>query len=268
MIERISKLLNKAENAGTPHEAHIYFEKAQALATAHSISLAKARLHASATERPTTPINRTIRIGEPRRHANRHMVRLFAVVGDVNGIQVDVARNSTYVIVYGFADDLDAAEVLWERIATQMVRFGESFLATDAWRSDQRIVREGGRRVLSPMTRQTARSTYYMSFVDTIHDRLVDAHDTAVRAAQEQDASWDSLDSGSMGGTALALRHRAEEVSSFYQDQSEARGSWNGTRSNVSGRAGSATAAGARDAHRVALTERGSIDSRRGALPR
>lgn len=267
MIERISKLLNKAENAGTPHEAHVYFEKAQALATAHSISLAKARLHAPATGRPAVPINRTIRVGEPRRHANRHLVRLFAVVGDVNGIQVDVARNSTYVIAYGFTDDLDAAEVLWERIATQMVRFGELFLATEDWRDDQRIVRDRGRHVLAPMTRQTARSTYYFSFVDTIHDRLMAARDAAVRTSQQQDLSSESVGSGA-GGTALALRQKAEQVSSFYRNQSEARGSWNGNRSSVSGRAGSATEAGARDAHRVDLSEHKAVDGGRGALPR
>ena len=90
MIERIAKLLNKAENAATVHEAQVYFDKAQALATAHSLSLAKARLHAAPQTAAATVTNRTISVGEPRRHANRHLVRLFAVVGQVNGLTVDI----------------------------------------------------------------------------------------------------------------------------------------------------------------------------------
>lgn len=264
MIERISKLLNKAENAGTPHEAHVYFEKAQTLATAHSISLAKARMHRSGAARPAAPINRTIQIGEPRRHANRHLVRLFAVVGDINGLQVDVAANSTYVIAYGFADDIDAAEVLWGRIATQMVRFAEDYLAGGEWRDDQRIVRRQGRHYLAAMTRQTARSTYNEAFVDTIRLRLAEARDRAVRDADREDPRSGRRDSGAT----VALRHRADDVASFYRQQSQARGSWNGHRSSVVGRPGSATAAGQRDAHNVRLDDQAQMRGQRGALPR
>lgn len=264
MIERIAKLLNKAENAGTPQEAHIYFEKAQSLATAHSISLAKARLIPTIGA-PASPVNRTIRIGEPRRHANRHLVRLFAVIGAVNGLQVDVARNSTYVIAYGFEDDIDTAEVLWGRIATHMIRFGEQFLQTDGWRDDQRIVRRRGRHIAAPMTRQTARSSYYYSFVDTIHDRLVEARDRAVRDAENTErGAGAAVDRG----TAVALRHRAEEVSAFYRVQSQARGSWSGQQSSVFGRPGSATEAGARDARSVSLGNHTAVTSQHGALTR
>lgn len=264
MIERISKLLNKAENAGTPHEAHIYFEKAQALATAHSISLARARMHQDTRTRPTMPVNRTIQIGEPRRHANRHLVRLFALIGQVNGLQVDVAHNSTYVIAYGFTDDIDAAEVLWTRIATQMVRFGEAYLDSDQWRDDQRIVKQRGRHYLAAMTRQTARSTYYESFVDTIGLRLVEAHERAVRTANQADEAAGVRDTGAV----VALRHRADDVAAFYRRQSQARGSWNGNRSSVRGRPGSATAAGQRDAHNVNLSDRTEVAGRRGELRR
>ncbi len=69
MIERIAKLLNKAENAGTPQEAHIYFEKAQNLATAHSISLAKARLISTAGT-PARPANTGELLPPPNNNSN------------------------------------------------------------------------------------------------------------------------------------------------------------------------------------------------------
>lgn len=260
MIERIAKLLNKAENAGTPHEAQIYFDKAQALATAHSISLARARLHVAPGAVPATPTNRTISIGEPRRQANRHLIRLFTVVGHVNGLTVDVAHNSTYVIAYGYVDDIDAAELLWSRIATQMVRFGESYLATESWRRDQRIILRNGRHTLAEMTRQTARATYYEAFVDRIRERLVEAH----RRTVEQD----STGPGASTSNAVALRNRDEEVADYYRSTSSARGSWRGNRSSVRGRPGSASRAGARDAHRVALSAVPSVSGAGGQLPR
>ncbi len=259
MIERIAKLLNKAENAGTPQEAHVYFEKAQALATTHSISLARARLTTSTTTRPATPINRTITIGAPRRHANRHLVRLFATVGAVNGLTVDVAHNSTYVIAYGFPDDIDSAELIWGRIATQMVRFGEEFLATDAWRGDTRIVLRRRRYVAAEMTRQTARSSYYGAFIDTIHLRLVAAHERAV--AEEQTSHPGTA-------TAVALRDRDQAVAEHYRTTSSARGSWHGGRSSVHARPGSATRAGRRDAHRVALGGGPEVTGPPASLPR
>ena len=275
MIERIAKLLNKAERSATPEEAQLYFDKAQALATAHSISLARARLQHPGDVRAPQPVNRTIRIGEPRRHANRHLIALMAAVASVNGLRVDIAHNSTYVIAYGFPDDIDAAEQLWSHIATQMIRFGEQYLATDTWRSDERIVVRAGWGHVRPMTKQTARATYYASFIDTIRLRLAEAHDRAVQRADEQAASDQSLASESSGsealgsetGAALALRAKDEAVGSFYQQSSTARGTWTGG-SSVIGRSRSASAAGSRDAHAVRLGSATQVGGRRAALPR
>lgn len=259
MIERIAKLLNKAENAATVHEAQVYFDKAQALATAHSLSLAKARLHAAPQTAAATVTNRTISVGEPRRHANRHLVRLFAVVGQVNGLTVDVAHNSTYVVAYGYAGDIDSAELLWSRIATQMVRFGEAFLATGTWRRDQRILVRHGRRTVAAMTRQTARSTYYEAFIDQIHERLTAAHTQALAV--------DQTNGGTGTSNAVALRNRDQEVADYYRKASSARGSWNGHRSAVRGRPGSSSRAGARDAHRVALSDSAPVGGPARQLP-
>lgn len=265
MIERISKLLSKAERSATPEEAQVYFDKAQALATAHSISLARARLLHTVGSHAAQPVHRTIRIGEPRRHANRHLIMLMSAVATVNGLQIDIAHNSTYVIAYGFPDDIDAAEQLWSHIATQMVRFGEQYLATGAWRTDERIVIRSGWGHVRPMTKQTARATYYSAFIDTIRSRLREAHDQAVRRA-DQDPVLHGPEATDTGA-AVALRAKDQAVGSYYRQSSTARGTWNGG-SSVIGRSRSAAAAGARDAHGVRLTAADEVAGRRAALPR
>ncbi len=261
MIDRIAKLLAKAESAATPEEAHAYFEKAQALATAHSISLARARLHHRGSARAPDPVHRTIRVGEPRRHSNRPLVTLMAVVAEVNDVKIDVAHNSTYVIAYGFADDIDAAEHLWSHVATRMTRFADHYLTAGQWRSDVRYVRDRRGYRAAPMTKQTARATYYDSFITTLHSRLTAARDTAVRAADTQQPAGHHEP-----GAALVLREKAVAVGSYYANQSSARGTWSG-RSTVIGESESARRAGARDARTVDLRDSSSLTGPRPALP-
>lgn len=270
MIDRIAKLLNKAERAATPEEAQTYFDKAQALATAHSISLAKARLLHAAGTAHAIPVNKTVRIGDARKHINRHLVLLMSGIASANDLKMDIAHNSTYVILYGFPSDIATAEQLWVRISTQMVRFGESFLATGAWRDEVRYVFDGSRGGIGKMTRQSARASYYRAFVHTVSKRIQVAREQEVRVQSDRDArpgpDGPRATAGSAGSTtAVALRAKDLAVSDYYSQASSARGSWRGDRSS-SWPSDSAHAAGRRDGHRASLSDRGGIASDRKSL--
>lgn len=265
MIDRIAKLLNQAERAATPEEAAAFFEKAQALATTHAISLAKARMHTAAGSRRAQPVNKTIRVGEARQHANRHLVLLMSGIAGANDLRMDVAHNSTYVVVYGFADDIAAAEALWTRVATQMVRFGERYLAGGEWRSDTRLVLRNGFRYSAPMTKQTARSTYYGAFIRTVSRRIATAREQAVRAAERADRPGPDP-AATTTTTSVALRAKELEVSDFYRSTSEARGTWGGGRPRVVGLSESAEQAGRRDARQVRLTDQDALGGPRRAV--
>ena len=267
MIDRIAKLLAKAERAATPAEAQAYFDKAQALATAHSISLAKARL--ATTEIRISPINKRIVVGEPRRHANRHLINLMYAVATANDLQMDIAHNSTYLILFGFPSDIAAAEMLWSRISTQMVRYGEEFLAAGEWRADVRLVRQRRRTRTAPMTKQTARAQYYESFIAEVQGRLRTAREREIaqqRQREEQQAQNQAANGPTATGTEIALREKAAEVADYYQQSSEARGSWRGG-SRVQGLSPAAEQAGRRDAHRVALPGTAEVAGGRPELP-
>jgi len=280
MIDRIAKLLNKAERAETPEEAQTYFDKAQALATSHSISLAKARLHTTGSRR-IQPINKTIRIGDARRHINKHLVNLMIGLSAANDLKMDVAHNSTYVIVYGFPGDIVAVEELWTRISTQMVRFGEAFLATDSWRSEDRYVYSGEKAGQQKMTRQAARSSYYGSFINTVCKRIQKTREESVRQQTAADhgqpgrhtgATEDGRDDagGDAGigavGTEVALRAKEVAVADFYGSKSKARGSWRGDRDPTSTPSKAAISAGVRDGHKASLSDQATLTGRKPAL--
>lgn len=257
VIERIAKLLAKAERATTAAEAQAYFDKAQSLATAHSISLAKARLVTG--EVKVTPINKRIVIGEPRKHANRHLINLMYAVATTNDLQMDIARNSTFCILFGFPSDIATTEMLWSRISTQMVRLGEDFLTSGTWRGDVRVIRQGRRTRTAPITKQSARAQYYESFIETVQERLQHSRDKEIHRQKVHEASQETTASP---GTEVALLQKATAVTDYYSEQSDARGSWRGD-SRVQGLSRSAREAGTRDGHRVRLSgETGVTGSR------
>lgn len=275
MIERIAKLLNKAERAATPEEAQAYFDKAQALATAHSITLAKARLVTSQVR--VEPISKRLQVGRPRQHANRHLINLMSSVARANDLKLDIAHNSTYLLLYGFPSDIATAEMLWTNISTQMVRYCEQFLATDVWRSDKRLIREGYLSRTAPMTKQTARAQYYESFISTVGQRLHKARkrEVAEQERRDREAQREAAAAAAAAQTAqpagastdIALRAKAAAVDDFYRQSSNARGSWNGG-SKVMGLSRSADEAGRRDGHRVSLGGQPTVSGGRRGLPK
>lgn len=221
LLERIGALLAKAESTDSAHEAEALTAKAQQLATLHAVDLATARERAGAHRRQQTPVQRRIVIGQPREQGRRHRVALFCVVGRVNDVRVDVARNSTYVLAFGFPTDVAVVEALYASLVTQMVTAANAAIRRDehrrevywserahCWRSDARVFR----------------TAFNDTFVATIAERLAEARESALADDGEGD------DGASSGAGALVLARKAEEVDDYYARTSQASGAWRGGR--------------------------------------
>ena len=232
MIQKISKLLALAQGASTPAEAEACFAKAQALATANSISLAEARLIAK-PEVVEQPIHRTLTIGLPRKRANKHLVNLMHAIAVSNDVEMNIAHNSTYVVMFGFPTDIDVCEELWIQIAQRMVQFADAFL---------RDVQTN---------KQVARSSYYEGFITTLRPRLATARTEAVMCAATTYESR-SQAADPIGNTTLALRNKSATVTDYYKTNSSARGSWGGDRRRTK-HSTQAAAAGGLAARQVVL---------------
>ena len=229
MIQKISKLLALAQGASTQAEAEACFAKAQALAAAHSISLAEAE-HLNKSPAKQQPIHRTITIGLPRRRANKHLVNLMEAIAASNDVKMNIAHNSTYVVMYGYPSDIDMCEQLWIQIAQRMVQFADQFL----------------RDVTT--NKQVARSSYYVGFIRIMRRRLAESRAAAVARAE---AACEP-NGAAQTTTTLALRDKSATIGDYYAQNSTARGTWQGDR-HRSKRSAHALQAGGLAARQVVL---------------
>ena len=203
MLARIAALLRQAEGTDNTHEADAFLAAAQRLATATSIDLAVARAHSAQRTAAQQPAQRTISIGEPGTRGLRTYVQLFVVIALANDVKCDVASNSTFVYAYGFGEDIDASHAMYSSLVTQMVRASTAYLATGAHRPTPTI---------------TARINFQLAFGARVGQRLSEAREQARRSA--------TADAERTPGTALALRNKDIELTSFYKKASAARGTW------------------------------------------
>lgn len=243
LLERIGALLDKAERTDSPAEAHALAEKAQRLATLHAVDPGMALSQRRQRRQREQPEQRQIGIGPPGKPANRHLVTLYWGVAEANGVMVNVARNSSYVIGFGFPTDLDVVQALYASLAHQMVAAANAAIAegrhredvywsprAQRWRSDARVFRR----------------SFYEAFIAEVGRRLQRARDDA---AVEADAARDGTGSAGEGdgGAQLVLARRDEEVAAFYHRTSTARGTWQGNRQ----RARPISGQGRREGHRA-----------------
>jgi hypothetical protein len=238
LVDRVGKLLAQAEGTDNEHEAAAFVERAQQLATEHAVDLELARSrqrerHQRSAHEPLT--QEQLQVGAKGQRGNRHRVLLYVAVAAANDVLVNVAHDSTYVLGFGHASDLAVVERLWTSLAVQMT-------TAAARRMDRGEHRRTG------IAGQSWRLSFYDGFVAAVGDRLREARDRAVAAAQN------TLDERIEGGSAaLVLRAKADRVTSFYESASQARGSWRGAAAGRTQVSRQARASGAADGRRADL---------------
>jgi len=203
MLEKIAKLLNQAENAGTPEEAAVFMAKAQTLATTHSVDLAKAR-HATKAKERTVPQQRQVYIGKAGSRGLRTLVDLYLGIAYANDIKITIAHNATYVNAVGFAEDLDVAEALYASLLTQQAKAAADFRNNGDWQ-DEKIYVEGRYKgwtwipgEYKPQTWLTARLNFQDAFASRIRTRLSDAkyaEESRIKDEEAEAAKRPHLDS-------------------------------------------------------------------------
>lgn len=262
LLARIGALLRQAEGTDNEHEAATFTEAAQRLATAASIDLAVARAHQRGAERArVVPEQRTVRIGEAGRRGLRTFVELFVAIAQSNDVRCDVASNSTFVFAYGFAEDIDACEALYASLVIQMVRASDAYLRSGAHKSEtvQQLYEDRRTRrrwvETKPVSGVTARINFQSAFAARIGARLAEARAEATAQATERGEP----------GTAVALRDKEIELTSFYQGESTARGRWRGSAASA-GYSDGARRAGDRAGRSARLGTHSELGGSRGAL--
>ncbi|MFJ6508654.1 DUF2786 domain-containing protein [Streptomyces sp. NPDC091879] len=248
-LDKLAKILNKAENASTPEEAEAYMRKAQAMATLTSIDLAVARQHTAKREQREQPTHKRITIGQPRKNNNARLVELFMAVADNNDVQLNIAMNSTYVIAFGMPSDIEVVEALYASLLVQMTESANAWLKTGEYKKEQVTGKKkvwdaywgewDYQTVTKPMDGRTARANFYDAFTRRISSRLWSARQEALEEAKKNTYTVPSI--GKDNGVeyeievsaALVLSDKAKEVRDYYSKTSKARGSWKGASSST-----------------------------------
>ena len=238
LLVKIGNLLRQAEGTDNEHEAATFTEAAQRLATANAISLEVARARAADRDKPSTPTTRMVHIGERGKKGLRTYVQLFSEIARANDVRVDIAHNSTYVIAFGFADDIDVVEALYVSLVVQMVGACDTYLAAGEWRSHTVTRLERSRSfyghthmlpVEKPLTKLAARLQFQTAFAERIGRRLADARQEAIDAAIRGETTRPDASSS----TELVMRDKEVAVNDFYTQTSTARGAWRGGRATA-----------------------------------
>lgn len=194
MLERIAKLLNQAENAGTEAEAAVFMSKAQELSTLHSIDLAKAR-HATVAKQRTVPVQRTIHIGERGTRGLRTLTDLCIGILSANDCHCTIAHDATRVYAVGFAEDIDITEAMFASLQVQQAKALAEFKAQGDWKTEKVYIEPKYNRWgevtndygYKPQTWLTARLNFQEAYAYRIQARLMDAKRAAERAQREAD---------------------------------------------------------------------------------
>jgi hypothetical protein len=213
IIDKIGKLLAQAEGTSNEHEAEAFVSRAQELATTYAVDLELARARQAARRLRAGEEDfeqRRLLIGEKGRRGNRQLVTLYLVVAQANDVMVNVANDSTFVLGFGYAADLDVVERLWASLATQMAS------------AASRRLKEGEHRT-ARVAAVSWRLSFYEGWLHAVQSRLDDARSRAIASHDREQAGTSS---------ALVLRAKAERVREFHDRASEARGSWRGQRAD------------------------------------
>lgn len=141
MLDKVSKLLAKAENAGTPEEADAFMAKAMELAATNSIDLAVARLHQAQKQKVQEPEQRTLECNpHNRRHNRKHFIELAMAIADVNDVKYLIGGGDRALLMMGFPSDMDVVEALYTHLSIQMVMECDAALKKGENKSVERVL--------------------------------------------------------------------------------------------------------------------------------
>ena len=191
VLEKVRKLLNKAESAGvTPQEAEALTGKAAELMAKYGIDRAMAD-----AKRPQAnqPANKKIHIPNPFGRVKAALLQNLAKSMRCEAIRFTGVRDGETVHVFGFASDIERLEIMWTSLQLQML--------SQSRRIDIPSYYSAGQK-------KAERRSWILGFVVGAAQK-VEAAERKATAEAEEDTSTP--------GSALVLADRSVAVSAAYR---------------------------------------------------
>ena len=192
LLDRVRKLLAKAEAEGvTPPEAEALTAKAAELMARYGID--RARLAAS---RPDTdrPGNRIIDIANPWAQIRAHLLAGLAGAMRCQCVLLSTSRPGARIHVFGYASDLERADILYTSLLLQMARGLTTTVVPVGVRSSR-----------------AWRRSWLLGFVSAVIPRVRTAEDRAAAGAEAEEQAGPST-ALVLADRALVVRRQLEEA--------------------------------------------------------
>lgn len=224
ITDKVNKLLTHADKAATDEERRTYLEKAEGLASTHSINLALLRKKQADAEddgerdRPMTGELFSLQSLPSVTYRNL-AVELGSSIAYAHGAYCTIRGKSQYITFYGYSEDVHLTELMLTRITPMMFEEADRFLKSEEHRQ-------------SGVGSVSARITFCKNFAGEVGVRL----SQAVRETEKQVAETLALGDVSVS-TEIALREKAVEVRDYVNyvfKRQGVKGSWTGSRASGS----------------------------------
>lgn len=242
-LAEIAAILAKAENNPNAEEAQMAMDRATTLSERYGIDLAMARMHQDSQVR-VKPIKERIKIGDPLKQGNDHLMRLFATIALLNDCRVtisgetvkkdghwryssELADERDYLRDLGYSDEEIVKEIGEPDVWVSGQQFRPSIYATVyGYEVDIEVVKRIYAVAVTQMVAQanraisrkehgstnakTWRANFYQGFDSALHRRLKDAKKAAIKEATEEYGG---------GSTALVLADKSAQVDALYKEE-------------------------------------------------
>lgn len=180
-VEKIRKLLAKAEGASTPEEAETFFAKVEELMAKWEISDAELALACSAADAVSWVIKQRAYVVSS--YSPKHDAHAMGMVAKAMGLE---AYYEPYIrgvqqgraVILGTEEDLDRFEMLWAVLSVQMTRFMREAEDPSWNRNEQRRFRLG----------------FKVGFGNRVSQRIAAARDKATSKALVLAGKQDALE--------------------------------------------------------------------------
>ena len=279
-LERLARILAKAENNPNEHEAELAMDRAIALSQRFGIDLAVARSHQVGKEREK-PVEERIKIGDPLRQSNDHLMQLFITIAHANDLRCSISgeviegngyyrkskeqsrygmwedetpdeyvggykfKKSIYANAVGFPADIEVTKKIYAIAVAQMIAQASRAIA---------------RKEHGETNAKTWKRNFFYGFTQRMSTRLWEAK----REAEQDAGAYEG------SSTALVLASKKDEVAEAYRkanphlvrDDGKPVRTWKGAAPITWQDAdGSALDAGRKAAEKVNLNERPDLGS-------
>lgn len=205
MLDKVAKLLNKAERASTQEEADAFFAKATELMQKYALSEMMVQARRSGAQQEPI-IEKTVKFTGSYAKAHLLLGHYVGQASKCRTVQSSGSKSTEILYLVGFESDVSRAETL---IASLLIQA-------------QRGVQRFGRTIpeyYTPFEKFRERRSYLVGFAEAVSDRMVKSERAATKEYVSERVAAGEDEQALNTSMSLAIRSRRDEVNDWMDNR-------------------------------------------------